>query len=142
MANKPLTIQEAMLYPEAPLIDCRKKYSPDEFINTADYLFWMGYVYQAEDAMKKTRLRLKHCKLQLRSLSDLTQAEKNFIHREYLIDVTMREVKWDNIDNILVYAVDGHSDKNYSRELIDHLRRKNVMIEAEDWFELGKAIKG
>ena len=84
----------------------------------------------------------ENCKLILRDISQLTGEEKKYIFRNYLINVEFQYVQWDSFNHLSMYAVDVDVDLNYTGELIDYLRKKNIMIEKPDWFEIGKAVKG
>ena len=76
------------------------------------------------------------CKLILRHISQLTDEEKKHIAKKYLIDGLYSERTFKQIEGLLLYTW-----SNKRVELINYLREKNIMIEPEDWFKSGKAVK-
>jgi len=120
-----LTLEDCFKYYKATII-----YEQEKFFGIGDFF-----------RCSNPTLNISDCKLILRDISQLTGEEKKYIFRNYLINVEFQYVQWDSFNHLSMYAVDVDVDLNYTGELIDYLRKKNIMIEKPDWFEIGKAVK-
>ena len=78
-------------------------------------------------------------KLILRDIEQLTDEEKQYIGKTFLplqLWKMMTAESWKVFKSLIQYC-----DKNKIVDLINYLREKNIMIESEDWFKSGKAVK-
>ena len=77
------------------------------------------------------------CKLILRDISQLTDEEKDFIVKEFSFRGRLLGSAF--FENVEVLLINCSVDKRVG--LIDYFRKQNIMIEPEDWFKSGKAVK-
>ena len=81
-----------------------------------------------------------NCKLILRNISQLTDDEKIYINDNLFYGLFKNTVSlnanaiWNSFDELLAVCEDKTA-------LIDYLRGNNILIEPEDWFKSGKAVK-
>ena len=78
-------------------------------------------------------------KLILRDIEQLTDEEKQYIGKTFLplqLWKMMTAESWKVFKSLIQYC-----DKNKIVDLINYKREKNIMIESEDWFKSGKAVK-
>ena len=130
MADK-LTLQDCFKYPEAPIIHSRGKLK-----SVFELIIWAYNLNLSVSFILKDY----ECKLILRDISELTDEEKQYINDNY-IDNLFKDTF--NLDNIIWNDyTEIMSICNNKLELIDYLREKNIMVEKEDWFKSGKAVKG
>lgn len=78
-----------------------------------------------------------NCKLILRSIEQLTDEEKDFIVKEFSFRGRLLGSAF--FENVEVLLINCSVDKRVG--LIDYFRKQNIMIEPEDWFKSGKAVK-
>ena len=81
----------------------------------------------------------ENCKLILRTIEQLTDEEKKYINDNLFYGLFKNTLEnqhkvWTTVNKLCAVC------KNKT-ELIDYLRKKNIMIEKPDWFEIGKAVK-
>ena len=80
-------------------------------------------------------------KLILRDISQLTDDEKIYINDNLFYPLFKNTVSlnanavWNSFDELLASV-------KHETALIDYLRGNNILIEPEDWFKSGKAVKG
>ena len=80
------------------------------------------------------------CKLILRHIPQLTDEEKIYINDNLFYGLFKNTVSlnanaiWNSFDELLAVCEDKTA-------LIDYLRGNNILIEPEDWFKSGKAVK-
>ena len=115
METEKLTFEIACLYPNAKFVINGKV----QYRNLKHFLGFSNPFYQISD-----------CQLQLRSIEDLTEKEKQEIND--IIDD-----KYDGTKDIFtgVYII-----SNYSKYVFDYLRSINIDIDG--FIECGKAVKG
>ena len=130
MTEDKLTLEDCYKYPKARIF----KSESFSYSNIYDFIY---HTWESQ----YSKFVITNCKLILRDISQLTGEEKKYIFRNYLINVEFQYVQWDSFNHLSMYAVDVDVDLNYTGELIDYLRKKNIMIEKPDWFEIGKAVK-
>jgi len=82
----------------------------------------------------------ENCKLILRTIEQLTDEEKIYINDNLFYGLFKNTVSlnanaiWNSFDELLAVCEDKTA-------LIDYLRGNNILIEPEDWFKSGKAVK-
>ncbi len=128
-----LTYQDCFKYPESRLIYPISKVEHkniESFFNAK--LVYPQYTYCISD-----------CKIILRDISQLMDDEKEYM-KKYFGNrmVGMKVFDWKEVcgDFGLSYLM-GFIQTRYIVELVDYLRRKGVMVEREDWFKIGKAVR-
>ena len=132
------------------LADCYKYPEADVQFTTDDNTIQRGYV-RAIQVHSDTELEIEcfpisfyhktvsDCKLILRDISQLTDDEKKYINDNLFYGLFKNTLEnqhkvWTTVNKLCAVC------KNKT-ELIDYLRKKNIMIEKPDWFEIGKAAK-
>ncbi len=125
-----LTLEDCFKYPEAPLINQLKLRCENltEFIKAVDG-HDLEFILQ-DDGFK----------LILRDISQLTDEEKKHIVENFLC--FQENYKTFSCGVEYLFNCSFNETTNYSVELADYLRKKNIMIENPNWFEIGKAVKG
>jgi len=131
-----LTLQDCCKYPNAKILDYTgSKDNPNDYRNIYDYIYKQGQL----DGMNLEEITedifndyyICNCKLILRDLTQLTDEELQHIIKIYE-DEPNEFIEIENkLDRIYLLDVKKH----------DYLRSKNILIEPEDWFEIGKAVK-
>lgn len=127
-----LTIKDALKYPNAPLLDYTL--SETQPFKHANVLAFLNGFHG----------NIAKCKLVLRSSTkDLTVEEEVYILRNFScvpvgenISKLTNAFKSDDLMKILKQC-----DSNNPVDLVDYFRQQSIMIETDDWFELGKAVK-
>ena len=133
------------------LADWYKYYEADVQFTTDDNTIQRGYV-RAIQVHSDTELEIEcfpisfyhkavsDCKLILRGITQLTDEEKKYINDNLFYDLFKNTVSlnanaiWNSFDELLAVCEDKTA-------LIDYLRGNNILIEPEDWFKSGKAVK-
>ena len=128
MTEDKLTFRDALLYPKAMIVKNATKY-----INIIAFIVH----HPISDEMQ---YEITNCKLILRTIEQLTDAEKIYINDNLFYDLFKNTVSlnanaiWNSFDELLAVCEDKTA-------LIDYLRGNNIMIEKPDWFAIGKAVK-
>ena len=133
------------------LADCYKYPEADVQFTTDDNTIQRGYV-RAIQVHSDTELvidcfpisfyhkAVSDCKLILRDIPQLTDEEKIYINDNLFYGLFKNTVSlnanaiWNSFDELLAVCEDKTA-------LIDYLRGNNILIEPEDWFKSGKAVK-
>jgi hypothetical protein len=132
-----LTLSDCFKYPNAKVIP-------------ADIGKWSGWIKSIDIEHKMLVVSLKgfypevhmdvhiaDCKLILRDISELTGEEKKYINDNFVYELfkdALGENNYNSFDELFAVC-------DNKVELINYLRSKNIMIEPEDWFKQGKAVK-
>ena len=128
MTEDKLTFRDALLYPKAMIVKNATKY-----INIIAFIVH----HPISDEMQ---YEITNCKLILRNISQLTDDEKIYINDNLFYGLFKNTVSlnanaiWNSFDELLAVCEDKTA-------LIDYLRGNNILIEPEDWFKSGKAVK-
>lgn len=128
-----LTLKDCFLYSKATIIS-------DPTTNTFSNV--KNLIEYAHESMLTIQqlLDFNNCKLILRDISQLKDEEKLYIYNtfcnNYEEDKALLKDTFYNFMEILAYC-----GTENAVDLADYLREKNIMIEKENWFASGKAVK-
>lgn len=128
MTDNKLTLQDCFKYPEAEI----RHNSGGSFKSVFELII------KSYDVNMSTLYMLADydCKLILRDISELTDEEKKYINDNFVYELLEDEESiWFSFDELCSECEDKLG-------LINYLREKNIIIESEDWFKQGKAVKG
>ena len=120
MTENKLTLEDCFKYYKATII-----YEQEKFFGIGDFF-----------RCSNPTLNISDCKLILR----LTDDEKIYINDNLFYGLFKNTVSlnanaiWNSFDELLAVCEDKTA-------LIDYLRGNNILIEPEDWFKSGKAVK-
>ena len=124
MTENKLTLEDCFKYYKATII-----YEQEKFFGIGDFF-----------RCSNPTLNISDCKLILRDIPQLTDEEKIYINDNLFYGLFKNTVSlnanaiWNSFDELLAVCEDKTA-------LIDYLRGNNILIEPEDWFKSGKAVK-
>ena len=116
------------------LADCFKYYKAT-IIYEQEKFFGIGDFFRCSNPT----LNISDCKLILRTIEQLTDEERKHIVENFLC--FQENYKTFSCGVEYLFNCSFNETTNYSVELADYLRKKNIMIENPNWFEIGKAVK-
>ena len=127
-----LTLADCMKYPEAKII----KY---DILNSGRTVIYDNIIRLIENYESGYHIIVHNCKLILREITDLADEEKQYILNNFTYDffrggTETNDFVWESFDEIIGIC-------NNKIELINYLRSKNILVEPEDWFKQGKAVR-
>ncbi len=142
MTDNKLTLQDCCKYPKATILDYTgSKDNPNDYKNIYDYIYKQGLLdgmnleETAEDIFND--YYICNCKLILRDITQLTGEEKKYINDNFVYELfkdAAGENNWNSFNELFAVCENKLG-------LINYLREKNIMIEPEDLFKQGKAVK-
>ena len=124
-----LTLADCYKYPKARIF----KSESFSYSNIYDFIY---HSWESQ----YSKFVISDCKLILRSIEQLTDEEKIYINDNLFYALFKNTVSlnanavWNSFDELLAVCEDKLG-------LIDYLRGNNILIEPEDWFKSGKAVK-
>ena len=132
MTENKLTLEDCLKYSNASLINPLG-------LKTKSVIELINYCYNANITINKL-IKIDNLKLILRDISQLTDAEKQYILNNFVYntkeDQSLITETFYFFSEILAYC---RADKTI--DLVNYLRKQNILIEPEDWFKSGKAVK-
>ena len=127
-----LTLEDCFKYPKASLINPLG-------LKTKSVIELIIYCYNANITINEL-IKIDNLKLILRSIEQLTDEEKKHIVENFLC--FQENYKTFSCGVEYLFNCSFNETTNYSVELADYLRKKNIMIENPNWFEIRKGGKG
>ena len=128
-----LTLQDCFKYPNAKII----KY---DILNSGRTVIYDNIIRLIENYESGYHIIVHNCKLILRDITELTDEEKQHIAKEYLFGVNPDRDIWE-IGKLIYRSMNTYNDRDNTIPLINYLRSKNILVEPEDWFKQGKAVR-
>ena len=136
-----LTLQDILKYHNAEIYYQSEKYKIYSVNIITEHIELIHSQYWDMDVLDENSFTdvicISDCKLILRDITEPTDEEKRFIVDNFVFELFKDAIgvsNWNSFDEL--FAI-GENKMG----LIDYLREKDVMIEKEDWFKSGKAVK-